>query len=882
MTITTCESTSLGFEMDVAVRLTAVRTWRPGDGVPIVFGWLRCAGLAPAPIAYALRSGSIWTATPRPGDVVEVTLRFSPRWTSSERDGWIEAWRCCLPPNRSGFDVLKISPARELVHERARFIDGDIGDEVALRFVTPLRRPRRQDVRALADMASKRLSQWFGVPMPAALPSLAELEFAMRPAHPTGQPVAASNSDWGDRFAGRRGILFLRGELQPWAPWLPLLARIGLCADGTDINGMGQFEVVAPPPALVDAALIDEAALERTADAVVRDNDFGPERWPLDDVDGEPLTVTGIAHNIAPSLRAGTWAFTPPQRFAIARADGRSREVVRHAPLDMIVLRHALEVLRPAAESSMQPTAHGWRPGRSRDSALEAVREAISEGYIHIARGDVENCFSSIPHGEVVNAVDRVLPRSDTATRRLIGSWLEASSSDGVGVPQGSPLSSLVANLVLSDADEALAGGTVRSVRFGDDVVVLARTARELAGGWAVFEQRVQSVGLALNVAKTRFVPPGEPFEYLGQRIDPAVDAEPPLELVLAQRKPFIVVEPYVWLGTAGDTVQVHKGPELVQAVPLRRVSELIVLTRATVSTALLARCARLGIPVCLASEGRLQGLFMAAADAESHRIAVRQAQQYDALDEAGRLSVAMRVVVAKISNHHAWIRGNWSAGDDVRLGHLDACLLGAQRSMMLDELRGHEANAARAAFDHIHARIRDDQRADFASPVRDRKRDDPFNVAYNFASNLVGLRIGALLRAAGLDPHLGYLHTDTGYDALTWDIADVFRVHTERALLNAINNRRIRGEHFSPRAGRLRLSGVGTAGLTESLEQIWSSVVDGIVLRDLLVMQVRALRRYACEGGALWLHRWVGTAGRRPGERPGRRPLPARRGAES
>jgi RNA-directed DNA polymerase len=79
-------------------------------------------------------------------------------------------------------------------------------------------------------------------------------------------------------------------------------------------------------------------------------------------------------------------------------------------------------------------------------------------------------------------------------------------------VPQGSPLSPLLANLALNDLDHALdrGGGFITYARYLDDMVVLAPNSPK-GGQWADraldrIRQEAEAIGVSLNAEKTRMV----------------------------------------------------------------------------------------------------------------------------------------------------------------------------------------------------------------------------------------------------------------------------------------------------------------------------------------------------------------------------------------
>ena len=89
----------------------------------------------------------------------------------------------------------------------------------------------------------------------------------------------------------------------------------------------------------------------------------------------------------------------------------------------------------------------------------------------------------------------------------------------GVGVLQGSPLSPLLANIYLHPFDAVLVHGGYRLVRFADDWVILCpdQEQSELAFNAAV--RSLDRLHLQINREKTHILPPNEPLDWLGVKI---------------------------------------------------------------------------------------------------------------------------------------------------------------------------------------------------------------------------------------------------------------------------------------------------------------------------------------------------------------------------
>ena len=94
----------------------------------------------------------------------------------------------------------------------------------------------------------------------------------------------------------------------------------------------------------------------------------------------------------------------------------------------------------------------------------------------------------------------------------------EAQGEDDVGVPQGSPLSPILANVYLAEFDRKV-GSHHALVRYADDIVVLCTSESEAREAAKAVEAAVNEEGLKLKPEKTRIVPLAAGVEFLGYRI---------------------------------------------------------------------------------------------------------------------------------------------------------------------------------------------------------------------------------------------------------------------------------------------------------------------------------------------------------------------------
>ena len=193
---------------------------------------------------------------------------------------------------------------------------------------------------------------------------------------------------------------------------------------------------------------------------------------------------------------------------------------------DRVVQSAVKMVIEPIFEREFAPSSYGFRPGRGCKDALREVERLLRGGYPHVVDVDIKGYFDNIPHQALMTLVKERI--SDGKVLGLIEKFLKQGVLEqGVeiepekGSPQGGVISPLLANIYLNPLDWLLAELGFKSVRYADDIVVLASSAEaanqalEQLGRWAKQAQ------LTLHPEKTRVVDMTESrayFDFLGYR----------------------------------------------------------------------------------------------------------------------------------------------------------------------------------------------------------------------------------------------------------------------------------------------------------------------------------------------------------------------------
>ncbi len=182
-------------------------------------------------------------------------------------------------------------------------------------------------------------------------------------------------------------------------------------------------------------------------------------------------------------LLAGSYQPQPALRVEIPKPDGRKRKLGIPTVVDRFIQQAIAQVLCWIWEPHFHPNSYGFRLMRNAQQAVLHAQSEIIKGRKWVVDLDLDAFFDRVNHDRLMQKLKVKI--HDKPLLRLINRYLKSGVEiDGhyektaEGVPQGSPLSPLLSNIVLDELDWELKRRGHTFVRYADDCQIYVRSQR--------------------------------------------------------------------------------------------------------------------------------------------------------------------------------------------------------------------------------------------------------------------------------------------------------------------------------------------------------------------------------------------------------------------
>jgi RNA-directed DNA polymerase len=263
----------------------------------------------------------------------------------------------------------------------------------------------------------------------------------------------------------------------------------------------------------------------------------GAPGWDGQDfVDVEAYGVEKWLGELALALKEKSYEAEPIRRVYIPKANGKLRPLGISTLKDRVCMTAAMLVCEPIFEADLPDEQYAYRAGRNAQQAVMEVGKQLHYGRQSVVDADLSDYFGSIAHAELLKSVSRRI--ADGQMLELLKKWLQCAVEEKDkrgrtirttqakdskrGIPQGSPISPLLANIymrrfVLGWKRMGLEWKLKsRIVSYADDLVILCnRGGAKEALRW--MREIMGKLKLTVNEEKTRVCEvPSEEFDFLG------------------------------------------------------------------------------------------------------------------------------------------------------------------------------------------------------------------------------------------------------------------------------------------------------------------------------------------------------------------------------
>jgi len=234
------------------------------------------------------------------------------------------------------------------------------------------------------------------------------------------------------------------------------------------------------------------------------------------------LSLKSNLQELSYDLENGLYHPYPLLRFDIPKRRGKG---LRHLSVptvrDRVAQSAVFLAMRDRFEQEFEDISHAYREGRGVLTAIAEIKKWRDKGYRFAVDADIDSYFDNVPHDLLLKKLERIIAEPEML--RLFHKWIKAEIYDGTriwtlekGIPQGSVVSPMLANLFLDELDEMLMSFGKKLVRYADDFLILSKTEEEAHENIELTDMILDDMHLDLDPVKTEIVSFDQGFKFLG------------------------------------------------------------------------------------------------------------------------------------------------------------------------------------------------------------------------------------------------------------------------------------------------------------------------------------------------------------------------------